>query len=60
MWNLKKDTNELICRTETDSQTSELTYGYPRGGVEGYELGGWDWHRHTLVYGTIDQWGPAV
>ena len=21
MWNLKKDTNELICRKETDSQT---------------------------------------
>ena len=20
-WNLKKDTNELICKTETDSQT---------------------------------------
>ena len=20
MWNLKKDTNEVICRTETDSQ----------------------------------------
>ena len=28
MWNLKCDTNELICETETDSQTSEWS---PRG-----------------------------
>ena len=33
MWNLKKkDTNEVICRTETHSQTLK-TYGYQRGQV---------------------------
>ena len=30
MWNLKSDTNELIYRTETDSQ-AQKTYGYQRG-----------------------------
>ena len=29
--NLKGSTNELICRTETDSQASKKNYGYPRG-----------------------------
>ena len=28
MWNLKYNTNEPICKTETDSQK---TYGYQRG-----------------------------
>ena len=23
------------------------------------ELGVWDWHMHTEVYGMIGQWGPA-
>ena len=27
MWNLKYDTNELICETETDPQTREQTCG---------------------------------
>ena len=30
MWNLKNDTNELIYKTETDSQTQKITYGYQR------------------------------
>ena len=38
MWNLKYATNELIYKTETDSQTNEKTYG---GGV-GDRLGVWD------------------
>ena len=37
MLNLKKkkkdDTNELIYKTETDSQTLKQTYGYQRGKV---------------------------
>ena len=37
LWNLKNGMNELICRTETESQT--LTYGYRRGQVGG----GVDW-----------------
>ena len=34
IWNIKKDTNELICRTETDPQilkTNMLTKGAGRG-----------------------------
>ena len=38
MWNLKYAANELIYKTETDSQKSEKTYG---GGV-GDKLGVWD------------------
>ena len=37
MWNLKKkkDTNELIYKTETDSQTYRMIYDYQRGNVGG-------------------------
>ena len=31
MWNLKYDTNELIYKTETDSQTKKTMYGYQKG-----------------------------
>ena len=38
MWNLKYDTNELICETETDSQRERTDPWLPRG----RELGeGW-------------------
>ena len=37
MWNLKKDTNELLCRTETDSETLKTNLWLPkwtgRGGM---------------------------
>ena len=39
MWNIKKDTNELIHKTETDSQTQEKTYGSP---MEKAAEGVWD------------------
>ena len=43
MWNLKKNTNELIYKTETDSQVSKINYGYQRGKVMGRDkLGIWD------------------
>ena len=35
MWNLKKDTSELICRTETDLQTLKTNLWYLRGQVWG-------------------------
>ena len=38
MWNLKKkkkDRNELIYKTETDSQTYRMIYDYQRGNVGG-------------------------
>ena len=52
MWNLEKDTNELIYRTETDSQTLKnfwLSKGI--GGVWGRDgLGVGDWRMHTEVW----------
>ena len=31
MWNLKNDTNELIYKTETDSQTEKTNLWLPKG-----------------------------
>ena len=61
-WNLKKkDTNELICRTETDLDIENQLMVTK---VDRYwgkdELGGWDWHMHTVIHGVIGQQGPAV
>ena len=43
MWNLKYDTNELIYKTETDSQTQStdlrLPSGWRGGGETDWELG---------------------
>ena len=51
MWNLKKDRNELICRTETDSQTLRTNLWLPKGTFCGEGWSGiWDWHVHTEVY----------
>ena len=35
MQNLKKDTNEVIYKTETDSQTQKTNYGCQRGTENG-------------------------
>ena len=44
MWNLKNDTNELIYKTETDSQIQKTNLQLPKGKeMEGRDkLGGWD------------------
>ena len=64
MWNLKKkDTNKLICKTETDPQTLKNLW-LPKGTgwvVEGRDgLGVWDWRMHPEVYGMIGQRQSAV
>ena len=64
MLDLKKDTNELIFRTENDSQTLKNLWS-PKGTGRAWGLGGrwtgvWDWHMHTEVYGMTGQQGPAV
>ena len=50
MWNLKYDTNELIYKTETDSQTQRTDLWLPRGAGGG----GVDWEfgisRCKLLY----------
>ena len=43
MWNLKNDTNELMDKTETDSQTQKTNLWLPKG----KELG---INRYTLLY----------
>ena len=42
MWNLKNNTNELICKTETDSRYRKQTYDYQRGRRERDKFGEWD------------------
>ena len=57
----KKDTNELLCRTETNSQTLKTNLWLPKGQVAGRDgLGVWDWHMHIVVCGITAQRGPAV
>ena len=58
----KKDTNELICRTETDSQTLKNSW-LPKGTcAEGRDGLGFGIGICTLseVYEMIGQWVPAV
>ena len=58
---LKKDTNELICRIETDSDLEKLMIIKGDKQVVWREgLGVWDWPMHTEVYGMTGQWGPAM
>ena len=45
MWNLKNDTNELIYKTETESQRKQ-TSGYQRG--KGW--GGINWEFRINIY----------
>ena len=62
MWNLKKkDTNELVCRTETDLRTLN-NFWIPKGTGGGScdRLGVWDWYFPSKVYRMIGQQGPAI
>ena len=58
MWNKKYDTNELIYKIETNSKTWKTNQRRQVVGRD--ELGVWDWHMHTIVYGIDGQWGPYV
>ena len=61
MWNFKNDTNELIYKTETDSQTLKINLWLPKEKGGGRNRWGvWEWQRHIFVYGMGGQWGPAV
>ena len=57
----KRDTNELTCRTETDSQTENkfMVTKVDKWGGEGW-TGVWDWHTHTVVYRMTGHWDLAV
>ena len=64
MYNLKNDTNELIYKTETDSQTQKTNLLLPKGIVGGRggrdKLGVWDERIHTTIYEIGNQQGPTV
>ena len=61
MENKKKDTYELIYKTETDSEfENKLTVTKGESWGHRDELGVWDSHVHTIVYGMDSQWGPPV
>ena len=50
MWNLKKGgTNELIYKTEPDSQTQRLNLWSP-GEKQGDSQGVWDQYVHTVIF----------
>ena len=49
MWNLKYNTNELIYKTETDSQIIKHTYGCQGEGDEG----GMDWEFGIRIYKVL-------
>ena len=53
MWNLKKGQNELLCRTDTDSQTLQNLW-FPNEGV-GDALRVWDGHAVKLVVMIVVQ-----
>ena len=56
MWKLKYDTNELIYKTETDSQTQKKNLWLPKGkGWERNKLGVLDQQIQTTIYKTDKQ-----
>ena len=60
MWNCKNNTNELIYKTETDSQTQK-TYGSHRGKGGGRNtLGFQDLQIQTTIYKIDKQKGITV
>ena len=61
MWNLIYDTDELICLTETGSQTQRKDLWLPRRMVVGRAgLGVWDWQIQDIKYRMNKQQGPTV
>ena len=60
MWNLKYDTNESICETETDSQTQRTDLVAKGEGWGREALGVWDEQRQTIIYRMAKRQGPTV
>ena len=50
MWDLKYDTNNLICETETDSQTQRTDMIIKGERVIWDELGIWGQQMQTIIY----------
>ena len=62
MWTLKrKDTNELIYKIETDSQTQRMNAWLPGGRMEGRSSWGvWDGQVYTATFKMDNQQGATV
>ena len=62
MWYLKKknDTNELIYKTETDSQTYRTNLQLLGGWREGIVKGVWDGHIYMAIFKMDRQQGLTV
>ena len=45
----KKDTNELIYKTEIESQMQKKNLCLPEGKEGRDKLGDWDWDIHTII-----------
>ena len=50
MWNLKNDTNELIYKTEIDSQIQKTNLWLPKGKRKGRKNLKFEVNRYTLLY----------
>ena len=50
IWNLKCDTNEVIYKTGTDSQTYKTSLWLPKEKEGRYRLGVWDQQSQTTIY----------
>ena len=60
MWKLKTDTNELIYKTEMDSQTKKTNFMVIKGERKGGMHRSWDQDTHTTLCKTDKQQGPTV
>ena len=60
MWNPKYDTDELISKTETDTQTQTTDLRLLRGRSERDEPGVWDLQMQSITYRMDKQKGPTV
>ena len=56
----KNDTNELVYKTEIDSQTQKTNLRLPNGKGVGDKSGTWGKHTNTTIYNIDKQQGPTV
>ena len=52
---------KLLAEQKQTQQTFKTNLWLPKwtgGGRD--ELGVWDWHMHTIIYGMVGQPGPAI
>ena len=59
MWNFKKDTSKLVCKTEIDSHRKQA-YGYRRGDFGQGINEEFGTSRHTPLYKTGKQQIPSL